>query len=188
MIPFKQCSPHEDIVGSDTAILESPAITCSISLTEHEIRSPTQFVAEPSAGSSKGKAVRADLLDPLLTTCRRLFLRNCKLSMSIGCYDYEKRSEQFVMVNVDIFVPLNSSTPSCDELNEVVDYDLIRRTVLDIAEQGHIHLQETLCDRILHTLLAHPSIVAARVSTEKLDVYPDCDGVGVEVFGIKPTL
>jgi dihydroneopterin aldolase len=26
---------------------------------------------------------------------------------------------------------------------------------------------------------------AARVSTEKPDVYPDCDAVGVEVFGIK---
>jgi dihydroneopterin aldolase len=26
---------------------------------------------------------------------------------------------------------------------------------------------------------------AARVSTEKPDVYPDCDAVGVEVFGLK---
>jgi len=28
-------------------------------------------------------------------------------------------------------------------------------------------------------------VLAARVSTEKPDVYPDCDGVGVEVFQIK---
>jgi dihydroneopterin aldolase len=26
---------------------------------------------------------------------------------------------------------------------------------------------------------------AARVSTEKPDVYPDCEAVGVEVFGVK---
>jgi dihydroneopterin aldolase len=26
---------------------------------------------------------------------------------------------------------------------------------------------------------------AARVRTEKPDVYPDCDAVGVEVFGVK---
>jgi dihydroneopterin aldolase len=26
---------------------------------------------------------------------------------------------------------------------------------------------------------------AARVSTAKPDVYPDCDAVGVEVFGLK---
>jgi dihydroneopterin aldolase len=34
-------------------------------------------------------------------------------------------------------------------------------------------------------MLAHPQVRAARVSTEKPDVYPDCDAVGVEVFGIK---
>jgi 7,8-dihydroneopterin aldolase/epimerase/oxygenase len=31
----------------------------------------------------------------------------------------------------------------------------------------------------------HPRVRAARVSTEKPDVYPDCAAVGVEVFGIK---
>jgi dihydroneopterin aldolase len=28
-------------------------------------------------------------------------------------------------------------------------------------------------------------VLAARVSTEKPDVYPDCESVGVEVFRIK---
>ena len=40
-------------------------------------------------------------------------------------------------------------------------------------------------DAILARMLAHPKVKAARVSTEKPDVYPDCDAVGVEVFGIK---
>ena len=34
-------------------------------------------------------------------------------------------------------------------------------------------------------MLAHPKVRAAQVSTEKPDVYPDCDAVGCEVFGIK---
>ena len=34
-------------------------------------------------------------------------------------------------------------------------------------------------------MLAHPRVRAARVSTEKPDVYPDCDAVGCEVFGLK---
>ena len=34
-------------------------------------------------------------------------------------------------------------------------------------------------------MLAHPKVRAARVSTEKPDVYPDCDSVGCEVFGLK---
>ncbi len=34
-------------------------------------------------------------------------------------------------------------------------------------------------------MLAHPKVRAVRVSTEKPDVYPDCESVGVEVFHIK---
>jgi dihydroneopterin aldolase len=34
-------------------------------------------------------------------------------------------------------------------------------------------------------MLAHPGVAAACVSTEKPDVYPDCAGVGCEVFAIK---
>jgi len=67
----------------------------------------------------------------------------------------------------------------------VVDYDFIRRTVATRLSQGHIHLQETLCDDILAAILAHPKVHAARVSTAKPDVYPDCEAVGVEVFRSK---
>jgi len=67
----------------------------------------------------------------------------------------------------------------------VVDYDFMRETIKEIVSHGHIQLQETLCDEIVKRMLAHPLVLAVRVSTEKPDVYPDCDGVGVEVFQIK---
>jgi dihydroneopterin aldolase len=51
--------------------------------------------------------------------------------------------------------------------------------------RGHIELQETLADDLLAAMLAHPQVRAARVSTEKPDVYPDCEAVGGEVFGLK---
>ena len=53
------------------------------------------------------------------------------------------------------------------------------------AAQGHINLQETFCDDIVAVMLAHPKVLAARVTTAKPDVYPDCHSVGVEVFRIK---
>lgn len=124
--------------------------------------------------------------DPLLADCRRLFLRDYEVWINIGVHDFEKRAEQRVIINVDLYVPLALSTPQADELDEVVDYDFIRRTVAQRVSQGHIHLQETLCDELLAQMLAHPKVRAARVSTAKPDVYPDCAAVGVEVFGRKP--
>jgi dihydroneopterin aldolase len=98
------------------------------------------------------------LQHPQLAGCRRLFLRNHEVRIHIGVHDFEKQGEQRVLINVDLFVPLQQSTPQADELHEVVDYDFVRRV---IGER------------------------VARVSTEKPDVYPDCDAVGVEVFGLR---
>jgi len=125
------------------------------------------------------------LSHPALMHCRRLFLRNYEVWINIGVHDFEKRGEQRVLINVELYVPLGLSTPKADQLDEVVDYDFIRRTIAQRVSQGHIHLQETLVDEVLQLMLAHPQVRAARVSTEKPDVYPDCEAVGVEVFGLK---
>lgn len=120
-----------------------------------------------------------------LANCRRLFLKNFVINMNIGVHDFEKKGQQRVIVNVDLYIPLALNTPSQDDLSEVVDYDFMRQTIADIIADGHIHLQETMCDEIVKRMLAHPLVQATRVSTEKPDVYPDCEGVGVEVFRSK---
>ena len=125
------------------------------------------------------------LLHPRLADCRRLFLRNYEVFINIGVHEFEKRGEQRVVINVELFVPLAQTTPVDDKLHEVVDYDFMRATIADRVGRGHIHLQETLCDDVARVLLEHPQVRAVAVSTEKPDVYPDCDAVGVEVFRIK---
>ncbi len=127
------------------------------------------------------------LIHPALTDCRRLFLRNFEVMINIGVHDFEKQGEQRVLFNVELFIPLALSTPAQDELHEVVDYDFIRNTIEARVTQGHIHLQETLCDEVARTLLAHPKVRAVQVSTQKPDVYPDCESVGVEVLHFKET-
>jgi len=125
------------------------------------------------------------LTHPKLAVCRRLFLRKYEVQINIGVHDFEKKGEQRVLINVDLYIPLALSTPKADHLAEVVDYDFMRETIAQRMAQGHVHLQETLCDDVARSMLAHPQVRAVRVSTMKPDVYPDCDGVGVEVFSIK---
>jgi 7,8-dihydroneopterin aldolase/epimerase/oxygenase len=125
------------------------------------------------------------LSHPQLAECRRLFLRNYEVNINIGVHDFEKRGEQRVVINVDLFIPLATSTPVADKLAEVVDYDFMRSTIAQRVARGHIHLQETLCDDVARMMLEHPQVLAVRVSTEKPDVYADCDAVGVEIFRVK---
>ena len=127
------------------------------------------------------------LSHPSLMDCRRLFLRDYEVFINIGVHAFEKTGEQRVLINVDLYIPLALSTPKADELDEVVDYDFMRSSIASRVALGHIHLQETLCDDLLAHMLTHPKVRAARVSTEKPDVYPDCVSVGCEVFAIKET-
>ena len=125
------------------------------------------------------------LFHPNLAECRRLFLRDYEVQINIGVHEFEKKGEQRVLFNVDLYIPLALSTPKDDQLDEVVDYDFMRDTIARRMAKGHIQLQETLVDDVLEAMLAHPRVRAARVSSMKPDVYPDCEGVGVEVFKIK---
>ena len=125
------------------------------------------------------------LSHPSLIHSRRLFLKDYEVYINIGVHDFEKRAEQRVIFNVEIYVPLELNTPKQDRLEEVLDYDFIRKTIVERVKRGHIHLQETLCDEIIAAILEHPNVMAVRVSTAKPDVYPDCEAVGVEVFKMK---
>ena len=125
------------------------------------------------------------LLDPRLADCRRLFVRNYVVDANIGIHAFEKEGAQRIALNVDLYVPLALSTPRHDKIHEVLDYDFIRLTIRHRIEQGHINLQETLVDDIARSLLAHPAVRAVRVASEKPDVYPDVDAVGIEVLHFK---
>jgi dihydroneopterin aldolase len=123
-----------------------------------------------------------DLLSPRLADCRRIFLHGFALDVSIGFHDFEREAPQRVLIDVDLFVPAEHSTPRQDEVAEVLDYDFIRQSVAELARSRHFNLQETLIDGIVELCLARAAVRAVRVSTQKPDVYPDCRTVGVEVL------
>lgn len=124
-------------------------------------------------------------MSALLLNCRKLFLRRHEVWVQIGIHDFEKTAAQRIWIDVDLYVPYANSTPKADRIDEVVDYDFIRAVIAQRIQQGHIGLQETLCDDLVESLLQNPGIEAVRLSTCKPDVYADCESVGVEVFRLR---
>ena len=116
-----------------------------------------------------------------LGRARRIFLKNFETRLSIGIHDFEKQARQRVIVNVDLYIDPDGKVER-DHIDETVDYDFVRREIAALADSGHFNLQETFCEKILAICLARPGVLAARVSSEKLDVYPDCESVGFEIF------
>jgi dihydroneopterin aldolase len=120
----------------------------------------------------------------LLKNSRRIFLRNFTVLISMGVHEFEKQARQRVIVNVDLYIDPDGRIER-DSIRETIDYDFVRQTIMDIAESGHFHLQETFCERILDACLEKDGVLAARVSSEKPDIYPDCESVGFEICRVK---
>ena len=119
-----------------------------------------------------------------LAASRRIFLRNFNVFISMGVHDFEKQAKQRVIVNVDLYIDPHGRIKN-DSIRETVDYDFVRTTIMELSETGHFHLQETFCERILDICLQKNGVLAVRVSSQKPDVYPDCESVGFEIFQTK---
>ena len=104
--------------------------------------------------------------------------------MIIGAHEFEKYEPQRVSISIELYLKLEDTTSNRDEIIDIFDYDYMVESIAELTSKPVV-LQETLCDNILQKMLDHPLVCAARVSTEKPDIYPNCKGVGVEAFRIK---
>lgn len=107
------------------------------------------------------------------TSERRVFIRDLRLQVSIGIYDFELAKPQAVVINVDLLLG-EPERAAEDSIANVLNYDIVHDGIVALAGSRHFNLQETLVDGILDLCLAQPQVVEARVSTEKPDVYEDC--------------
>jgi dihydroneopterin aldolase len=122
----------------------------------------------------------------LATGCRLLSLQRYEQRVRIGVHHFEREAPQRMWFDVDLCVRLDHARAAHDRLADTLDYDFIRATIAAIVGTRHHELQETLCDAVLHAMLRHDAVQAARVATRKPDVYPDSEAVGTERVAIKP--
>lgn len=118
---------------------------------------------------------------------RHVFLRDMILPARVGIYPHEHATAQRVRINVDLAVheapPAPAGRPMTvrEELSRVVDYEKVANAVRAIVGAEHVHLVETLAERIADSCLADTRVALARIRVEKLDVFPDAAAAGVEI-------
>jgi len=111
---------------------------------------------------------------------RRVFVRELELMARVGVYEVERRYEQRIIVSVDLAVEDGYDGVS-DRLRDILDYATIVKDVRNLVEADHVHLLETLAERIAHNCLADGRVQSVRVRIEKPDILPGCRSVGIEI-------
>ena len=108
---------------------------------------------------------------------RALFIRDLVADAHVGVYHQEQGRTQKLRFNLCVYLqpPFDWS----DRLQDVLDYDKLRRGILDILAAGHINLLETLAERIVGMCFAHQQVAAVQLQIVKLEAHGDCQ-VGYE--------
>ena len=102
-------------------------------------------------------------------------VRGLVLSCRIGIRASERERRQRVRVSVDL-----DAADAFPEENRrrIINYEKIVAAIRGIAGAEHIDLCEGFAERICAACFADPRVERVRAWVEKLDVFPDSEGVG----------
>jgi dihydroneopterin aldolase len=122
---------------------------------------------------------------------RRMFIRDLVLDAAIGVYAHEHDRTQRIRINLELAIEdeaalaptrqLSRAGVGRDDLARVVDYEQIVIATRATVSAGHVQLVETLAERLADLCLTDHRVLAARVTVEKLDVFPDAASAGVQI-------
>ena len=122
--------------------------------------------------------------DSLSVRSARIVLDALEVTTDIGFHDFEVGTPQRLLVTVEIWLEDNAP-PADDDPERAWNYDFLRKEVDEIAASRRFNLQETLAHAVFDRLAAFRGVRALRVRTSKPDVYPDAQGVGVEIASFR---
>ena len=110
-------------------------------------------------------------------------VRGLVLMCSIGIRAGERQRKQRVRVSVD----LTAADPfPREDRRRIINYEKIVAGIREVASAGHIDLCEGFAERVCTACFADPRVAQVRVCVEKLDVFPDAEGVGAILERVRP--
>jgi dihydroneopterin aldolase len=112
-------------------------------------------------------------------------VRGLIVMCSIGIRPEERDRPQRVRVSVELTAPEGAVYPG-DNRRRLINYEKVIAAIRAIATAEHIDLCEGMAERIATACFADPRVGRVRVAVEKLDVFPDAEGVGAILERTRP--
>jgi dihydroneopterin aldolase len=110
-------------------------------------------------------------------------VRGLVLMSSIGIRAEERQRKQRVRVSVDLIAA--DPFPGEDR-RRIINYEKVVAGIREVAGAGHIDLCEGFAEQVCTICFADPRVAQVRVRVEKLDVFPDTEGVGAILERARP--
>ena len=118
--------------------------------------------------------------DRLKVRSSRIVLDSLAVAADIGFHDFEVGTPQRLLVTIELWLD-NFDPPAGDDAVYAWNYDYLKQEVVRIAQERRYNLQETFVHELFQRIAAYRGVKALRIKSVKPDVYPDAQGVGVEI-------
>lgn len=114
----------------------------------------------------------------------RIFLEALEIPCIIGIFDWERRTRQKILIDLEIPVDAAKAARR-DRIEDAVDYKKIAKRTIAFVSESRFYLIETLADKLAALLMKEFRIRELRLRVSKPGAVRGSRNVGIEIFRSK---
>ena len=112
---------------------------------------------------------------------RRIIFEQLALDARIGILEHELRATQPLHIDAEFDVEVSQEVHDHD-IETVLDYRDLRSAIVDECTHKHVHLLETLAERLVARIFREfADVRQVRIRVSKPLAFSDCAAVGIEL-------
>ncbi len=81
-----------------------------------------------------------------------IYLKDLRIETIIGIYDWERRTKQTVILDVEMATDIKKAAQS-DDIADTLNYKAVAKRLISFVEESEFELVETLAERVAEILL-----------------------------------
>lgn len=104
-----------------------------------------------------------------------LSITGLRFEAKLGILAHELASSQPISVDIELNQGCQPLLPVDDHISSVLDYRLVRNTIIEVCQEQHVNLLESMTGKLCQRLLALPGVLGVRAKVVKLKIFDDCE-------------
>jgi len=107
-----------------------------------------------------------------------VYLKDLRIDTIIGIYDWERRTKQTVILDIEMGTDIARAAAS-DDIEDTLNYKAVAKRLFDFVGNSEYQLVETLAERVADLLLEEFNLPWLRLSVNKRGAVRGVRDVGV---------
>lgn len=107
-----------------------------------------------------------------------IYLHDLKVDCVVGIWDWERRTTQAVVFDLDMAIDIRKSAAS-DSIEDTINYKAVAKRIIGFVSASQFQLVETLAEKVAEILMAEFPIPWLRLRLNKAGAIRGAADVGV---------